>query len=472
LSSIRRRLLLALLPAVALIWLLVSAMEIYEVRHELEETHDAQLVRVAEVLATLVEANIGAAGETSLGRWETLLRRLLVERGWVIDMSPHSRRSLDEVENLAVFQVWSAGGDLVARSATAPQRRLGDGRSGFADVVVDGHRWRTFTLHNERHEVTVIAADADRVRDEAVMSVLGALSLPFVVGLPLVAGLVWIAVGQGLKPLTALSGQIARRSEDNLEAIDGASVPVELRTVVESLNRLLSRLLHALERERRFTADASHELRTPLAAIRTQAQVALRSRRDGERRHALEQVVAGVDRTSHLVDQLLALARCDSDDAGADEVGTDLGDVAARVVADYAARHGPVTLRVDGTGPAVVCAGAGTLELLVRNLVDNAVRYSPPASPVEVTVNGGARETVLSVSDHGPGIGSDECERVFERFYRGRDVEATGSGLGLSIVRRVADAHHASVELVNRPSGGLDVRVRFPTAAAASPATG
>jgi two-component system sensor histidine kinase QseC len=282
---------------------------------------------------------------------------------------------------------------------------------------------------------------------------------------PLLALLIWFGVGRGLAPLKELARQVRWRSPDNLEAVPDPAM-AEARPLVESLNKLLGRLREALDNERRFTADAAHELRTPLAVIKTNAQVAQRARNEEEYRSALESLVAGVDRCSRLVQQLMTLARLDPDGPSLEHRRLNLAKICAETLAEVAnaALEKNIDLSLDADAPVPVRAQAAPLAILVRNLAENAVRYTPAGGHVRVSARIFDGFPELRVEDSGPGIPASERTRVFDRFYRLASGEGLGSGLGLSIVRRIADLHGATIALDEAPGGGLAVVVRFPPA--------
>jgi two-component system sensor histidine kinase QseC len=244
-------------------------------------------------------------------------------------------------------------------------------------------------------------------------------------------------------------------------------VPSEVRPLVERLNELFSRIHASVERERAFTADAAHELRTPLAAIRAQAEVARASEDDASRRRALGQVIAGCDRAARLSEQLLTLARLESGEWRERLGPCDLAVVAREVVAELAATAHTrgVALAFVASGPASVRGDAPLLHVLIRNLVDNAVRYGAAGEQVRVSLETQAAGVLLRVEDEGPGIAASERAFVLGRFRRGLGTKESGAGLGLAIVQRIAELHEASLTLAEGPHGrGLSVLVRFPTA--------
>jgi two-component system sensor histidine kinase QseC len=237
--------------------------------------------------------------------------------------------------------------------------------------------------------------------------------------------------------------------------------------LVDALNGLFDRIARMVESERRFTADAAHELRTPIAAIRAQAQVALGESDQAQRRHALEATLEGCDRATRLVEQLLTLSRLEAGAVPAAPAQLDLADLARRVVSEAApqAIRRRQAIEMQGREPCLIPGDAILLAVLVRNLIDNAIRYSPPGARVNVSVAGGAGAVVLRVEDSGPGMTSEEIARLGERFFRVLGTGQGGSGLGWSIVRRIAALHRATVEVRRSgEAGGLAVEIGFPTA--------
>jgi two-component system OmpR family sensor kinase len=292
---------------------------------------------------------------------------------------------------------------------------------------------------------------------------------PFALLLPVLALLIWLAVGRALEPLQRLTAQVLARRVHSLEPLSSARLPDEVQPLVAALNELLERLRAALERERAFMADAAHELRTPLTALHLQAGTLARASGEAERTAAMTGLAAGVQRVRHLVEQLLSLARQEPRAESA-PVPVRLDDAAREVVAELVplADAGGVDLGICAAEPATVTGDADALRTLLRNLVDNAVRYTPAGGRVDVSIetpaaSGSAAGARLVVADDGPGIPAAERERVFDRFYRRAGAPAPGSGLGLAIVQAIAVAHGATVSLSDGPGGkGLAVTVEFP----------
>ena len=295
---------------------------------------------------------------------------------------------------------------------------------------------------------------------------------PLLFAVPGLAVAIWLAVGVGLAPLGRFAGEVEQRAPDNLAPLALARVPREVLPLQQALNALFARLRQSRELERRFTADAAHELRTPLAAIRTQAEVALNADDGAQARRALANVVGGAERATRLVEQLLTLARLDPQTALERPQPIGLRALARDAVAAQApsAARRNIDLGLLPGDERTVHGDPLLLAVLLRNLVDNAVRYTPPGGRVDLAVEeahaarGGY--PLLRVTDSGPGIAPAAREQAFERFHRGPDHREEGSGLGLSIVRRIAELHRATLTLDDGPGGrGLTVRVGFPPAA-------
>jgi two-component system sensor histidine kinase QseC len=484
-TSIRRRLLIFLLTVVSAAWVTSGYLIYRDALDEVEEVFDANLAQTARVLLGLlghevkeeeeiqrdVEAVVRGLGEEGRRHYPVIASLLsrytgkgelshlrLVERG----EGPGHR-----YESKLALLCRHAGGAVLIRSPRAPDfPRAAD---GFSDFHSGSSQWRVFSLTDPQSGVLVQVGEHQAVRQELVREITRNALTPLPFALPLLALLVWLGVGEGLRPLSRVAEEVERREPDALDPMPEGGSPKEVRPLVRALNALFQRLDRALKEERLFTADAAHELRTPLAALRIHAQVALRAEDPTRRRQALERIVEGVDRATHLVEQLLTLARADTQaEGGLTLADVDLKAVASDVLEELApwalARGTEVSLEgeaatVDGDQPG--------LRILLRNLVDNAVRYTPAGGIVGVRVETGADAVVLTVTDTGPGIPPAQRAAVLERFHRGETAGMSGSGLGLSIVQRIAELHGARLDLTEGRAGqGLSVRVSFPAPAA------
>ncbi|RQR80013.1 two-component sensor histidine kinase [Burkholderia sp. Bp9012] len=360
-----------------------------------------------------------------------------------------------------------------AKPMVAPELTGRDRASGFWTVVIDGNAWRVFVVHGVRSDVQVFVGERIDSRESILRAVMRSAFWPMAAALPLLVLAIGWAVRRGTAPLRDFGRVLARRNPQALDPIRPDRTPLEMRSMLDALNRLFERIRTVMDAERRFTADAAHELRTPIAAVKAQAQVAMAEPDDERRRHALRGVLEGCDRAARLVDQLLLLSRLD---AGAltDRAPVDVSALAKRVVAEAAPRAigKRQRLELDAPSPCVVGGNEPLLESMVRNLVDNAIGYSPPQARISVSVCRREGHAVLRVEDGGPGIGDDDLHRLGERFFRPQGARPGGSGLGWSIVRRIAAAHDADIEVGRSPAlGGLRVVVSWPVADATDAAT-
>jgi two-component system sensor histidine kinase QseC len=365
------------------------------------------------------------------------------------------------------FQVWHEG-RLAMRSSNAPAEPMAKSTRGFETLTLNDTRWRVFATHGAKRDIQVYVGEQLDSRSSILQGMLRGLLGPMLLALPLMALLLWWAVRRGLLPLHRIGQAIAQREPRALQPIAadaaGENMPSELAPLVDALNGLFERIVTMLDSERRFTADAAHELRTPIAAIRAQAQVAQGAGGDeAGRQHALAATLAACDRAARLVDQLLTLARLESSADGPGDA-VDLSHVAREVLAELApaalARGQAIELEADSAVP--VRGSATLLSVLVRNLADNALRYSPDGARVVVTVHREQGRPVLTVEDSGSGLSDTQQQRLGERFFRVLGTAATGSGLGWSIVRRIAAVHRAEVSAGRSAAlGGLSVRVAF-----------
>lgn len=369
-----------------------------------------------------------------------------------------------------VFQIFHEG-RLGLHSANAPglpMVRLGRERtSTFRTVTIDGRAWRVFAAPGLQRDVDVYVGERIDSRTSILLAVMHSAFWPLAGALPLLAFATWWAVRRGVWPLRDLERILARRDPRALDRVEMTRAPQEMQPMLDALNRLFDRIRAVLDAERRFTADAAHELRTPIAAIKAQAQVAMAETNPGLRQRALAGVLEGCDRAAHLADQLLLLSRLDTG-VSAERTMVDLAELARRVIAEIAPRSIGKSQHpaFDASGACIVSGNAALLESLIRNLVDNAVRYSPARARIAVSLSREDERVVLTVQDSGPGLAPHELQRLGERFFRAHADTQPGSGLGWSIVRRIASAHGAELDVSRSQTlGGLLVEVSFPASA-------
>jgi two-component system OmpR family sensor kinase len=360
-----------------------------------------------------------------------------------------------------VIQVWDAAG--VRLYYSNPHREMpGFVAGGYADVDTREGRWRVFAVRSRNQVIQV--AQPLRVRNRMALEAALHVVLPLLLLLPVLGVVIWVLVSRGLAPLNRLARAVGRRTPAALAPLPEQQAPEEVRPLVQSLNDLLQRLAEALAAQQAFIADAAHELRTPIAALQLQAQLAERAGTEADRQAALADLKAGIQRAGRTVQQLLTLARQEPGLAGKPFAAVALADLAAEVVAEQSAlaRARNIDLGLAAADRAAAVHGdADGLRVLVTNLVENALRYTPAGGRVDVSVRQVDGRPRLEVRDTGPGIPASELPRVFDRFYRGSHTQEPGTGLGLAIVKAIADRHGARVNLRNAESGGLRVEVEF-----------
>jgi signal transduction histidine kinase len=383
---------------------------------------------------------------------------------------------VDAADRIVIAR-WTAAGDRIYLSdATVPLQR--PPRSGLARQQLGGDGWDAFAVVDAQG--TTVAAQLAHAQEARAAESATRLLVPFIAVLGLVAVLLLIALRRGLAPLDAATAALAARSESALEPLDESRLPIELRPLVHAMNHLMARVAQSMQAQQRFVADAAHELRTPVAALQLQQQLVDAAPDAAARERALIELHAGIERIRRLTVQLLDLSRIDAAvEARAALRPVALDTLAASVVADLAliADRRGIDLGLQQADRVSVRGDEAALRILIANLVDNALRYTPSGGVVDVSVVDGAEGPELNVSDSGPGIAPAERERVFVRFYRGAAAHAAaaaetsawpGSGLGLAIVQAIAERHAARVTLHDSAAGGLHVRVAFAREAAAA----
>jgi two-component system sensor histidine kinase QseC len=443
-----------LLGLVTLVWLGAAAMTWVDTQHELDELLDGHLAQAAALLVVQQKTAHDDEHEDDVA----------------------DAPSLHKYGPKVAFQLFHEG-KLLMRSANAGATPMSAQSDGFATVQLNHEQWRVFATRGAENDIQVYVGEQTESRDSILKAVLGGVFWPMMFALPLLALAGWWAVRQGLAPLRQLSQALSLRKPQALEPLMLDNAPSEIQPLVQALNALFERIDQMMQSERRFTADAAHELRTPIAAIRTQAQVALGAGADtAQRDHALQFTLAGCDRATRLVEQLLTLSRLENSAASQATASTtaslvDLSAIARRIAADLAptALSRKQMLELDAPTHCAILGNDTLIGVLVRNLTDNALRYSPDGAKVQVSVTNDASGILLSVQDNGPGMTEDQIRHLGERFFRVLGNTQPGSGLGWSIVKRIADVSGASVLIGRAPAlGGLEVKIRWPAPTSAT----
>jgi len=446
--SLRNRLTWLLVGAAIAAWIASSLWLYRSALAQTDRLFDAALVEAAHAVLAVVARELRHHPEDE-------------------DEAEVELEAVDHAHTESIFyQVRSSRGDIVFRSPGAPHEPLaGAGSSGFADARLPGGDYRVYSLEARRERTTIHVAQPIAVRRELAQGTALRLLLP---GLVLAAALafgVWLIIRRVTAPVVGFAGAIDARAPGDSAPVRLDGLPAELRPVGLAVNRLFARVEEALQHERTLTADAAHELRTPLAALRAQAQVALRARDDGERGEALRALIGGVDRATRLVESVLAMARLDAQslDRSAQPM-LSLDRIAADAVDALRADPRTRAIRIEIDVPALhVPADPESLPIALRNLCENALRHA--SSRLRVESYEDDRGVTLAVRDDGPGMTAEQQARAFDRFYRGQG--GGGAGLGLALVRRVAEMHGGQVRFAAGLDGkGLGVELLIPRAAA------
>ncbi len=508
--SLKSLLLISLLSASMLIWGVTTYLSYKVTRDEVANLFDAELAQSAKVLHAFVD-NLVREGSLS-GNWSKeqangMLHtyalhhkfntkstfQLWADSGGLLlqsesapsfllhsfDGSKNDAKLWEEFDELLqaeslghkyerkiAFQLWSKRDGLLLRSESAPKFAFSAIAHGFSETNIDGNFWHVFSITDSTGEYVIHVGQKEQIRSELTDEIANQLVAQFLVGLPFLGLMIWFIVGLVLKPLHRLEKALAIREANYLKPLPLKKLPKEIIPMVNEINNLFAQLEQAFEHERRFTADASHELRTPLAGLLTQAHVALRTTDDEVRKQALLRIKQAVNRMTYLVQQLLTFSRIESNTEFLSKQNTMINREVIQVITDLEpeAHKKQITIELVEEHPVPVVVNAPLVSILIRNIIDNAIKYTPVNGNVLITVTGQDRRLELCVEDSGPGISPDQYEKSLERFHRCVETsnKTQGTGLGFSMVQRIASIHNADLILGVSQFGGLKVKVLFP----------
>lgn len=427
---------------------------------------------LVSLFSALTLAGIGAGGGVYLKAYDeanVLLDYQL--RQTALSLRDHAATSLvTSSDNLGdpaqeiVIQIWDDEGvhlytshpGMTAVPQTAP---------GLTTVTTGHSAWHVFTLQEDARMIQV--AQPLRIRQTMAAEMAMRILIPWLVAMPVLCGLMWWLVGRGLQPLSNVADAVRTRTPQALDPLPTTTLPQEITPLVVALNDLLARLATALTAQRAFMSDAAHALRTPLTAVHLQAQVVARATGEDERQQAIQSLQHGIQRATHLVEQLLTMARFEPDTAERPLTLVALNSLIHEIIAEQtpiAVAQG-IDMGLVRDDPAPIMGDVDGLRGLFGNLIENALRYTLPGGIVDIQLCSTPTSICVEVSDTGPGIPPPDRLRVFDRFYRCQDTSVPGNGLGLAIVKASAERHHAQVTMGERENGtGLVVRVTFPRA--------
>lgn len=508
--SLKSLLLVALLSTSMLIWGVTAYLSYKVTRDEVANLFDAELSQSAKVLHAFVESLVqegSLSGNWSKEQASGLLHnyasrhkfntqssfQLWTQAGGLLLQSEStpslSLRSFEtnsgdkplwaefeqllqaeslehKYERKIAFQLWSKKDGLLLRSESAPKFAFSANTHGFTGTNIDGSDWHVFSIADSTGEYVIHVGQKEQIRSELTDEIANQLVAQFLFGLPVLGVMIWVIVGLVLKPLHRLVKALAIREANYLKPLPLKKIPKEIIPIVNEINKLFLQLEEAFEHERRFTADASHELRTPLAGLLAQAHVALKTTDEEVRKQALSRIKQAVNRMSYLVQQLLTFSRIESNSEFLHKQNTMINREVIQVITDLEpnAHKKQISLEFVEDQPVPVVVNAPLVSILIRNIVDNAIKYTPVNGTVLITVASDEQHLQLSVEDSGPGIPPEQYEKSLERFHRCEETanKVQGTGLGFSMVQRVAAIHNADLILGVSQFGGLKVKVLFP----------
>lgn len=443
--SIRYFLLISLLVSITIASTITAVGNYLLDEHVVQPSLDNQLTKIASLIDILSQS----AQESATVR-QTIISDI--------------RKTLASPSPQFFFQVWDYQGKLLLHS-TADFPQLKNAPLGFSDQTLNSKDWRVYVLNDQPFKIKIVVGESYLQRTQLADDIARNNAYILLITYPFFGILVWLIVSFALRSATRVANEISNRASTFLAPVDIKQIPIEIKPLVSELNKLFIRLKLAFERNKRFAADAAHELRTPLAALKTQSQVALKSQDSNNRNAALQKVIQSVDRCSHVVTQLLTLSRLGEETTLADVKPVDLHKLAAEIIAYLVPQALDKNIEIEliaENEEEIIYGNDGALGILMRNVIDNAIRYTPPQGKVTVTIINTQQQIILRVIDTGPGIPLELRERVFERFFRIPGSTASGSGLGLAIVGQIAELHHAKISLDSGPDSiGLQFDVIF-----------
>ena len=443
--SLNRRLVLRLVAGIVLVWSIAAGSVAWRSLHEVDEIFDQMLVRTAASVFAVMPDDAGQPGTVRLPD-----RKLV---------------GSDDTAQRPAIVLRDARGERLVDSIELPALAFDPGAAHFHSVTHDGRRWRVFQRWDAQHRYWVQAGAPLDERDELMRKLLAPSLLGLLGLLVLVPPIVFAGLRSGLKPLRRLTRHLS--SHAITAPLTDARVPIELAPFTEAIDRLVERLQRSLEHERRFTADAAHELRHPLAALRLELDLAGRGDDVPDRAQHLQRAHEALDRMQRLVAQLLMLARVEKlaelDDAGPLRL-VSVAEVALREASERAAARS-IELSLDHDGNDFVLGSRSLLDILVQNLLDNALRHAPDHGQVNVRVGGRDQQVTLEVTDNGSGFADAAVARLGERFHRPEGSVGEGSGLGLSIAWAIAGLHHGELAFGRSALGGAQVSFSLPRVA-------
>jgi two-component system sensor histidine kinase QseC len=447
--------------------LYISAIYVLSQRqavHEIEELFDAQLAHSSNILFNLLGESVSTIDQSS--------KHLPVVYHGLESALISGAKNGDGKDNLnalfyekkVAYQIFNANGKLLIKSGSAPDMPFAQKQLGFSRTDLNGEQWRVFSMYDEDWDFWLHVAESEYIREDLAQDIAAHTLLPGLVLLPVILLLLTFIIRIAVNPLKQLAEHIAKRDPKNLSPIIIESIPKEMMPVMDAINDLFLRLQDAIKREQRLTADAAHELRTPLSVVMIHAQNALAAKTDAERESALKELEQGMARISRLLEQLLTLSKINPETIPLSELN--IIALAENVIAQMAPKIYEAGQEVEfiynENLPTIYINGSEfLLEILLRNMIDNASRYSPLDGLISVQITLDEDHIVLSVEDSGDGVSEANYNKLTQRFYRQQQNQSTGAGLGLSLVSSITQFHQGELSFYKSKLGGLGIRLIF-----------
>ena len=482
LQSIRQRLLLGLLGSFVLIWLLIAVMAYKSSSHESQEIYDAALASYARIIASLMVHEAEEEQELEeqlsllikeLGNDIVLKSSVLANLKKTLDIkTEEDYMSLDLTANIKghsyesqfAFIILNKSGKVMLRSRHMTLQT--EFRQGFFNTTAQNQSWRVFGLELKESGMQVLVGENLEIRNELQDIIIVNLLWPFMILLPVLGIVIWLAIKKGLGPLERITNTIANRNPRSLSPIKQDSVPEEITPLINALNSLFIRIDKAIDNEKRFTANAAHELRTPLAALKTHAQVIELNANDKIQSN-VNQMIESINRSSHLVEQLLTLSKAEANFNNSMQLhSVDLVSVVKTQLGEFSSKaleKGITPSFKADRDSYMVMADETLLHVVIRNLLDNAIQYSDKSGQLDVGITKVDDKIQLTFQDDGPGIEEEKINLMTQRFQRGDHPDNPGAGLGLYIVKQIMDIFNASLNFFNKQPTGLIVQLEFKT---------
>lgn len=436
----------------------------YQTKHEMNEIFDPQLTHSAFLLFDLLGESVVNIDQEN-EHLPVIYHNFNGKQGSKKSSSSHSPEDTDFIyENKFAYQVFNDSGKLLIKSSSAPNTPFTNKSLGFSSILINQEKWRVYSLYDSDLKFWLYVAEDESLRDEISDEISAQIPLPALIISPFFFLLVILCIRIALAPLKQLVSSINKRDIRSLDVITLNTEPKEIKPVVDAINALILRVEDALSRERRLTADTAHELRTPLSVVLIHAQNALNNHSEQERISALKALEKGVKRVARLLEQLLTLSKINPETMPTKSIN--IYQLTQQTIAEMAIKvmqkHQEISLHCDKQTEIIQSEGNDfLLEILIRNLIDNASQYTPQHGEIKLTISHDTQHLSIFIEDSGIGVEPAFYSKITERFYRQDQQQGKGAGLGLTLVNNIVQYHQGILSFEKSVLGGLMVKVRF-----------